>query len=54
MYSSEDLPNPGIKSVSHMSPALADRFFITNARQEAQVFLHWVLFLPSKKFEQVT
>ena len=54
MYSSGDLPNPGIKSVSLMSPASADRFFITNARREAQVFLHWVLFLPRKRFEQVT
>jgi len=31
-----DLPNPGIKPVSLMSPALAGRFFINRAMREAQ------------------
>ena len=31
-----DLPNPGIKPVSLMSPALAGRFFTTSATWEAQ------------------
>ena len=31
-----DLPNPGVKSVSLMSPALADRLFTTRATWEAQ------------------
>ena len=31
-----DLPNPGIKSVSPLSPALAGRFFTTRATWEAQ------------------
>ena len=31
-----DLPNPGIKPTSVMSPALAGRFFTTNATWEAQ------------------
>ena len=30
-----DLPNPGIEPGSHMTPALADRFFTTNASWEA-------------------
>ena len=29
-----DLPNPGIKPASLMSPVLADRFFITGATWE--------------------
>ena len=33
---SRDLPYPGIKSVSCMSPALADGFFTTSATWEAQ------------------
>ena len=32
-----DLPNPGIKPMSLMSPALADRFFTTTATWEALV-----------------
>ena len=32
-----DLPNPGIEPASFMSPALADRFFTTNATWEAQI-----------------
>jgi len=31
-HSLGDLPNPGIKPVSHTSPALADRFLILNER----------------------
>ena len=31
-----DLPNPGIKPVSFMSPALAGGFFTTSATWEAQ------------------
>ena len=30
-----DLPNPGIKTASLMSPALAGRFFTTSATWEA-------------------
>ena len=30
-----DLPNPGLEPRSHMSPALADRFFTTSATWEA-------------------
>ena len=30
-----DLPNPGIKPMSLMSPALANRFFTTSVRWEA-------------------
>ena len=33
--SSGDLPNPGMEPWSLMSPALADRFFITSATWEA-------------------
>jgi len=29
IYFSGDLPNPGIKAMSHASPALAGRFFTT-------------------------
>ena len=32
-----DLPDPGIESVSLMSPALAGRFFTTSATWEAQM-----------------
>ena len=32
---SRDLPNPGIKPVTFMSPALAGRFFTTSATWEA-------------------
>ena len=35
--SSEDLPDPGIKPMSLMSPALADRFFTTSSTWEPQV-----------------
>ena len=35
MPPSTDLSNPGIKLVSLMSPALAGRFFTTNATWEA-------------------
>ena len=31
-----DLPDPGIKTPSRMSPALADGFFTTSATWEAQ------------------
>ena len=34
---SGDLPNPGIKPMSLMSPALAGRFFTTTATWEAQL-----------------
>ena len=34
-----DLPNPGIKPVSLMSPSLADGFFTTSATWEAPVIL---------------
>ena len=34
-----DLPNPGIQSASLMSPALAGRFFTTNATWEAKIIL---------------
>ena len=34
-----DIPDPGIKPVSLMSPSLADRFFTTSATWEAP-FLH--------------
>ena len=37
MPSSKDLPDPGIKPVSLMSPALAGRFFTTRATWEAQL-----------------
>jgi len=37
---SRDLPNPGIKFSSLASPALAGRFFITNATWETCFFLH--------------
>ena len=33
--SSGDLPDPGIKPISLMSPALADRFFTTSSTWEA-------------------
>ena len=33
-----DLPNPGIKPVSLISPALVDGFFTTSATWEAQMF----------------
>ena len=32
-----DLPNPGIKPTSLMSPSLANRFFTTSATWEAQI-----------------
>ena len=34
------LPNPGIKPVSLMSPALASRFFPTSATWEAHIYIH--------------
>ena len=40
--SPEDLPNPGIKPMSLISPALAGRFFIT---------VHWALFLSYLLFQ---
>ena len=39
-----DLPDPGIKPVSLMSPALAGGFFTTSATWEALIRLH----LPAK------
>ena len=39
---SEDLPNPGIKSTSLVSPALAGGFFTISATWEAHVPLYWV------------
>ena len=51
-----DLPNPGIESVSLMSPALADGFFTTSDTWEA---LPWsrkwqptLVFLPGKSHGQ--
>ena len=35
-----DLPNPGIKPGSHMSPALTGRFFTTSATWEAQILYY--------------
>ena len=35
--SSENLPNPGVQPASLMSPALAGRFFTTNAIWEAPI-----------------
>ena len=37
-----DLPDPGIKPASRMSPALADRLFTTSAAGEALVNKAWV------------
>ena len=37
MPSSKDLPDPGVKPVSLMSPALAGRFFTTSVTWEAQL-----------------
>ena len=43
MPSSRDLPHPGIKPESFMSPALAGRFFTTSATCEAhQRFIQWL------------
>ena len=36
----EDLPNPGIKLASFMSPALAGRFFITSASSGAPEYMY--------------
>ena len=36
-----DLPNPGIKPVSLMLPALAGRFFTTRATWEAKIQRNW-------------
>ena len=48
MSFSRDLPDPGIKPMSLMSPALAGRFFTTSATREAHkfdyslsIFLNW-------------
>ena len=38
--SSRDLPNPGIKPMSLMSPALAGRFFTTSTSWDAQISPH--------------
>ena len=38
--SPENLPDPGIKLASLMSPALASRFFTTNATWEALLYVH--------------
>ena len=35
-----DLPNPGIKSTSSVSPAMAVGFFTTNAIWEAYIYIH--------------
>ena len=43
--SPEDLPNPGIKPASLLSPALAGRFFTTSATWEAYTFLGLILSL---------
>ena len=42
-----DLPNPGIKPVSFMSPALSSRFFTTSATWEAQLKGVWLFFSPT-------
>ena len=36
----EDLPNPGVKPTSLMSPALAGRFFTTSATWEALYLIY--------------
>ena len=38
--SPEDLPDPGIKLASLMSPALASRFLTTNTTWEAHLYVH--------------
>ena len=42
----EDLPNPGIKPTSLMSPAVAGIFFISSAAWEAQKLRHIVAVVP--------
>ena len=37
-----DLPNPGIKPMSLMSPALAGGFFTTSATSRPLVNVHWL------------
>ena len=39
----EDLPNPGVEPMSHMSPALAGWFFTTSATWEAQSVSHSIV-----------
>ena len=45
-----DLPDPGIKSVSLTSPALADRFFITSALGIHTRAISYLLSSPQKSF----
>ena len=44
MPSSRDLPNPGIKPTSFMSPTLAGGFFTTSATWEALTFYNSPVF----------
>ena len=53
-----DLPDPGIKPMSLMSPSLAGRFFITGATWEAhicinKIFLNHMFVLPFQKNEWI-
>ena len=43
-----DLPNPGIKPTSLTSPALAGRFFTTNATWEAPHYISVIMFKEKK------
>ena len=44
-FPSPDLPDPGTKPTSLVSPALAGRFFITSATWEAHIFIGEFQFL---------
>ena len=43
--SPEDLPNPGIKLVPLVSPALAGRFFTTSATWEAHICVYVCVYM---------
>ena len=48
-----DLPDPGIKPVSLMSPALAGGFFTTSATWEALFLFHFADFFFFKQIESL-
>ena len=49
-----DLPNPGIKPASLMSPALVGRFFISNTAWEARPILTHFIVQKSTQYSVVT
>ena len=53
VFTEKDLLNPGIKSMSLVSPALTDGFFTTGARWEAHLVHDLLLLLLLSRFSHV-